>query len=303
MTSSLRHRRWAERFAQLLDEATGGRRQRRRTPLDRELTELVTLGHQLLTASPAPEIDPEFRTGLRAMLTATVEREGVGQTARPEPALPGPRRALRAAGRPTIAVRFTRGPRARTAMVTGVAIGAVAFTGMSAASEHAVPGDTLYGMKRSSERAQLALTSSDVGRGYLYLGFARTRLAEARTLTSDLEPVLDDMDQHTGEGARLLTAAAADQPDLATLDAIEEFVAGQRTALADLSERVAGADQVRLAESLALLNAIERRAARFRQHLRDCGDQPAARSGAGSSTCARAGAGPDAQPDRLRPAG
>jgi hypothetical protein len=268
MTTSLRHRRRAERFAQLLDEATGGRRQRRRTPLDQDLTELVALGHQLVATGPPPEVDPEFRTGLRAMLTATVEREGVERTARPEPGLPRPRLALvRAAGQATLAVRSARGPRARTAVVAGVAIGAVAFTGMSAASEHAVPGDALYGMKRSTERAQLALTSSDLGRGYLYLGFARTRLAEAQTLTSDLERVLDDMDRDTGEGVRLLTAAAAGAQDPAPLDAIDEFAEGQRPALEDLSDEVTGADQARLAESLDLLDAIGRRTSVLRQRL------------------------------------
>lgn len=273
MTSSLRHRRRADRFAQLLDEASGGRRQHLRTPLDEELTELVALRHQLVGTPPGPDVDPDFRTGLRAMLIATAEREGLGQTAAPEPVSThraGLARAPRAARAPRTA-RSARGPRARTAVVAGVAVGAVAFTGMSTASENAVPGDPLYGVKRSTERAQLALASSDVGRGQLYLGFARTRLVEAHTIASDLDRVFDDMDRDTSQGVRLLTAAAANRQDQAALDAIDDFTADQRAALEVLSEDVDGPDLARLATSLELLEAIEERTAMLRQSLRDCG--------------------------------
>jgi hypothetical protein len=288
MTLPLRHRRRAERFAQLLDEADGGRRQHLRTPVDEELTELLALRHQLVSAGAGPDVDPEFRIGLRAMLVATAEREGIGRTAPPEPALPAPRRTVTSpAGRPvrgasaraatrTAAraaartVRTARGPRARTAVVAGVAVGAVAFTGMSTASENAVPGDALYGVKRSTERAQLALASSDVGRGQLYLGFAQTRLAEAQTLAGDLERVLDDMDRETSQGVRLLTGAAAQRQDRAALDAVDEFTAGQRRSLADLAGQVTGADQARLAASLELLDAVERRTSQLRQSLQEC---------------------------------
>lgn len=275
MNSSLRHRRRAERFAQLLDEADGGRRQHLRTSHDDELAALVALRHRLATTAAGPEADPEFRTGLRAMLLATAEREGIGRTAQPTTAPPALRRGgfLPAShpARRTHTIRPARGPRARTAVVAGVAVGAVAFTGMSTASENAVPGDPLYGVKRSTERAQLALASSEVGRGQLYLGFARTRLAEARTLASDLEQVLADMDRDTSLGVRLLTAAATNRQDPAALAAVDEFATGQREALEDLSGEVTGADLTRLAGSLALLDAIEQRTAELRQSLQDCG--------------------------------
>jgi hypothetical protein len=154
--------------------------------------------------------------------------------------------------------------------VAGVAVGAVAFTGMSTASENAVPGDALYGVKRSTERAQLALASSDVGRGQLHLGFAQTRLAEAQALASDLERVLDDMDRETSQGVRLLTGAAAHRQDRAALDAVDEFAAGQRRSLADLAGQVTGADQARLSASLELLDTVEHRTSQLRQSLLEC---------------------------------
>jgi hypothetical protein len=253
----LGNRRRAERFAQLLEEAAGRRRQHRHSPLDQDLVELVGLRHRLV-AMPAPGIDPEFRAGLRAMLVATAEREGIGITAQTE----------EPTGR-TFA--FPRGPRARTAVVTGVAVGAVAFAGMSAASDSAMPGDPLYGVKRSTERAQLALASSDVGRGYLHLGFAQARLAEARMLegTGGVARVLDDMDQNTSQGVRLLTTAAAGQQDRSALDVIDEFVAGQRHQLRALAREVGDADVARIDDSLILLDSVATRALELRRGLED----------------------------------
>jgi len=277
MTTSLRHRRRAERFAQLLDEASGGRRQHLRSPLDDELAELVALRHELVSRGPGPDIDQEFRTGLRAMLVATAEREGIGRTAQPEPDPPAPRRSRRAVpptgqapapASPT--PRPARGPRARIAVLAGVAVGAVAFTGMSTASEGAVPGDPLYGVKRSTERAQLALASSDVGRGQLYLDFARTRLAEAHALASDLDRVLDDMDRDTRHGVQLLTAAAVNRQDPTALEVVDAFTTSQRDALAELAGHVTGADRNRLTSSLGLLDAIEDRTGELRQSLQEC---------------------------------
>ena len=67
-------RRGAERFAELLDETTGGRRHHARGQADEQLAELVAIGHSLSGARTAVQVEPEFRTGLRAMLVATAER-------------------------------------------------------------------------------------------------------------------------------------------------------------------------------------------------------------------------------------
>lgn len=258
MTTSLRDRRRVERFAQLLDEADGARRQHLRSPLDDELADLVTLRHRLVAAPPPAGTDPEFRAGLRAMLLATAERDGVALTMSCE----APARPAR--------TRPARGVRARTAVVAGVVAGTVAFAGMSAASENAVPGDPLYGVKRSTERAQLALASSDVGRGHLHLDFARTRLAEARALAGALGTVLDDMDRDTIEGVRLLTTAAADRRDPAPLDAIDDFAVGQSDALGALAGRAGSADLARISDSTALLDAIVTRTADLRRSIEAC---------------------------------
>jgi len=77
VTTSLFHRRRAERLAQLLDEATGRPRHHARAVHDEELAGYVRLGTGLVrTAGVVAGPSDEFRTSLRAMLVATAERDG-----------------------------------------------------------------------------------------------------------------------------------------------------------------------------------------------------------------------------------
>ncbi|MCW3812904.1 DUF5667 domain-containing protein [Micromonospora sp. DR5-3] len=265
MDSNLFSRRRAERFAQLLDEANGGRRHHVRSRADDELAALVAVGQRLATDRPAVEVDKDFRAGLRAALVATAEREGVGSPARTGTAAAGT--GTRGALLPAATGRRIR---ARGAILVGVAAGAVALSGISFASENALPGDALYGMKRSTERAQLALTSSDISRGQLFLDFARTRLDEAATVHGDrfgFSAVLDDMDADTRQGVRLLTTVAAQRSDPAALDAVDAFLTGQRHAVSGLLDRADHAERDRTRRSLGLLDTVGRRADALRSAI------------------------------------
>jgi hypothetical protein len=264
MTTYMLHRRRAERFAQLLDEANGGRRHHVRSPHDENLAGLLALGSRLATL-PDMRVDPEFRDGLRAMLIATGEREGIGTTAPPAAAPP-----LRVTMSRVGSALSARGTRVRTVLVAGIAAGTVAFAGISTASSDAIPGDALYPVKRSAERAQLALASSDIGRGQLYLDFARVRLDEARSLHSGLDRVLADMDADTSHGVRLLITAAAGRRDTAALDAVDAFAEDQGRQLTLLYAGTAGPDADRVLASLDLLDAVSQRSHDLRDSL-DCG--------------------------------
>ena len=271
MSSSLFHRRRAERLAQLLDEATGRPRHHTRSTLDGELAGYVRLSEELArTANVTSSPTTEFRSELRAMLVATAEREGVGRDDAPVAAAEG-RRAL------------VGSKRARGAVLVGLAAGTLALSGMSAASSDAMPGDPLYGVKRSTESARLALAGSDVSRGQLYLGFARNRLAEAQSTGARgqvLAGMLDDMDNETRNGTRLLTSAALNHRDRGALDLIDEFVRGQRASLTTLG------DSDRVLRSLSLLDRIALRSAGLRTNL-SCGTGagPSDDLGAVTPTC------------------
>jgi hypothetical protein len=268
-------RRSAERFAQLLDETNGGLRHHARGQADDEqLSELVAIGHTLSAVRPAVHVDSEFRTGLRAMLVATAERDGIGATAAPEETAPGIHAAVREPRRGLLGKGTGRRIRARGAIVIGVAAGAIAVSGLSSASENAAPGDALYGVKRSTERAQMALAGSDVTRGQLSLDFARNRLAEAAALDGDnpaFADVLNDMDTDTKQGVRLLTTSAVARTDKAPLNAIDTFVTGQRRVLGPvLLDKLDTDNRERAATSLNLLDDIDKRARGLRAGL-DCG--------------------------------
>ncbi|MEU5934183.1 DUF5667 domain-containing protein [Micromonospora sp. NPDC047187] len=257
MDNTLFSRRRAERFAQLLDEANGARRHHVRSRVDGQLAPLVAVGQRLSVDPPAVEVDQDFRTGLRAMLLATAEREGLGST----PAAVSEPAATTTRGRLLPAVTARRA-RARGAILVGIAAGAIAVSGISAASENAVPGDALYGMKRSTERAQLALASSDISRGQLFLDFARTRVGEAAKLRGDrigYSAVLDDMDADSRQGVRLLTSAAVQRAEPGSLDTLNTFVSSQRRAVRGLLDGSTRVDRERTQRSLVLLDGIRER--------------------------------------------
>ena len=222
-----------------------------RSTLDDSLTGLVAVSQRLTDLPVKVETQQEFKDGLRAMLLATAEREGIGITAKdPEPEVS--RRGLRSLRRPAGSrPAVSRRTRTRGAIVVGLAAGTLALSGMSAASGDAIPGDALYSVKRSTEKAQLALAGSDISRGQLYLEFARTRLDEAQAVKdpAGLTAVLDDMDSETLEGVRLLTATAVGRKDSAALDAIDAFTSTQRAGAEKLRNGVNGDARARAAKS------------------------------------------------------
>jgi hypothetical protein len=135
------------------------------------------------------------------------------------------------------------------------------------------------------------LASSQIGRGELYLDFAKTRMNEAaavRTGVPGLAGVLDDMDGETRQGVRLLATAAVDRRDPAALDVIEAFAAGQRHTMRDMLHTLTGDARVRTLGSLALVNQITDRVTELRAALR-CPAQANARAddlGPTAHTCA-----------------
>ncbi len=269
-------RRSAERFAELLDESTGGRRHHSRGQADEQLAELVTIGSNLSAARSGVRVDPEFRTGLRAMLVATAERDGIGRAATAVETETATARAATSrtglrAGRLGHGLLGHSGRiRARGAIVIGVAAGALAVSGISAASENASPGDALYGVKRSTERAQLAMAGSDVTRGQLSLDFARTRLAEAVAMQGDdagFGGVLDDMDADTLKGVKLLTTSAVARKDIKPLTTIDNFADQQRQTLSPALGKLTGKNQERAQTSLSLLDSVNKRAENLRTGL------------------------------------
>jgi hypothetical protein len=259
-------RRRIERFAELLDEANGGRRHHRRTDLDPELAPILELSQRVGTL-PRPEPSADFRDGLRTLLMKTIERDGIGVTAAIKAEQAAAQAALAAKTQPVRQVTRPGSGRTRAAVIIGVAMGALTLSGVSVASTDAIPGDTLYSVKRTSEQAQLVLAGSDANRGHLHLEFARSRLVEAgRVEPRAMGDVLAAMDAEVIAGANLLFSTAMQRSDRSTIDAMDSFVKQQRTELTRLQLELPEAE-IALNRSLALLQDVEIRANLLRAAL------------------------------------
>ncbi|WP_249027845.1 DUF5667 domain-containing protein, partial [Blastococcus saxobsidens] len=177
--------------------------------------------------------------------------------------------AARADDRPT--------PRWRGRLTAGLAGAAVGVTGLAAlvaVAAGAQPGDPLYDLKRGTEQTQLALAGES--RGQTLLELAGTRLEELRGVTGDPELVrqtLRAMDQHTTEGAALLTARAVADRDAATLGYLADWSGRQSAELAALRDRLPASTAPDHERSADLLEALTTRTAGLSLAL-DCPSGP-----------------------------
>lgn len=205
---------------------------------------------------PAPKMDPEVKVVQRAQLVAAMEAMLLeGTAAGPTgPQLPE-QRAGRGAHRATAfrprALKKLR-PRSRWSKglaAGGLTVGVVggAFGGVAAASSNALPGDSLYGLKRGMEDLKLTMADDESDRGQIYLDQASTRLQEARRLldrgrsaTLDHEQLgevrrtLTGMKHDVGEGHRLLYQAYERDGNLGPIQALTAFSKSHRDSWSSL---------------------------------------------------------------------
>ncbi|MGI5368280.1 DUF5667 domain-containing protein [Streptomyces sp. A244] len=211
-----------------------------------------------LGALPKPELDPEVKVVQRAQLVAAFEamlQEGTAGGGATDSAFPEQRSRARGAHRAGSLKKFR--PRSRlakglTAGGLSVGVAASAFGGVSAASSDALPGDSLYGLKRGIEDVKLGLADGADERGRVYLDHASTRLSEARRLMErgrsgpldheslgEIRRALSGMRHDASEGHRLLSEAYERDPDsLGPMQALSAFSRSHRQAWGELRERL-----------------------------------------------------------------
>lgn len=225
---------------------------------------LLSLADEL-EALPRPELDPEVKTVQRAQLIAAMEVAfAEGETGAEGARFPEQRDA--GAGSRTSGKGAHRatglGPlsklRPKSRLGKGLAAGglsvgvaASAFGGIAAASTDALPGDSLYGLKRGMEDIRLDLAGDDADRGSLFLDHASTRMQEARRLMErDRAGVLDHeslgevrkalagMRHDASEGHRLLSGAYRKDGDIGRIQSLSSFSKSHRAGWAQLRDRL-----------------------------------------------------------------
>ncbi|OKK11063.1 DUF5667 domain-containing protein [Streptomyces sp. CB02400] len=212
-----------------------------------------------LGALPKPELDPEVKVVQRAQLVAAFEamlQEGTAAGEATHQAVPE-QRSRRARGTHRATPLGKLRPRSRLAkgltaggLTVGVAAGALG--GVAVASSDALPGDSLYGVKRGIEDVKLGLADGNDERGRVYLDHASTRLGEARRLMErdrggtldheslgEIRRALSGMRHDAAEGHRLLREAYERDPDsLGPMQALSSFSRTHRQSWGTLRDRL-----------------------------------------------------------------
>ncbi|GGJ64192.1 DUF5667 domain-containing protein [Streptomyces brasiliensis] len=211
-----------------------------------------------LRALPRPGLDPEVKVVQRARLVAAMEAMLLEGTAGGADASVPEQRSHRARGAHRASPLGKLRPRSRltkglAAGGLSVGVAAGAFGGVAAASSDALPGDSLYGLKRGIEDFKLNyLSDGDDERGQTYLDQASTRLSEARRLLDrgrggqldhesigEIRRTLSGMQRDVTEGHRLLHEAYQRDPDsLGPIQALSSFSQSHREVWGALREKL-----------------------------------------------------------------
>jgi hypothetical protein len=188
-------RRRADEFEALLSRGPGPSLSEREAAQFARLLDVVGDLRALPEAAPRPEFSASLRERLMAEADTVLVRR---------PAAP-----------PRLAMPTTTRPRQRR---LAAALGGVALVGatatMAVAAQTALPGESLYGVKRGIESAQVRLADDDSQRGRTLLAQAGTRLTELEQLAAgdggreELIPAtLDTFTDQSRDGVRSLLSS------------------------------------------------------------------------------------------------
>jgi hypothetical protein len=258
MTWGFRAQRRADDFNTAVEHAATERAGDAVAPRDAELLALVGA----LRAVPDPQPRPEFVADLRGRLMAEAENALVPSDV----------------SRLQLPARRTKRERRIAAVVGGLAV-VGATTSVAMASQSALPGESLYPIKRVIESAHTGLSLGEARKGSIELSNASSRLAEVAELTADPDPGDDERvattlgtftDQATS-GADLLLADYAHTGREASISELRDFASSSLDQLADLEPSIPYAARDELIAAASTLAQIDAEAA---QQCPSCGGTP-----------------------------
>jgi hypothetical protein len=264
----------AQRAAEEFDKALGGTATRAVEERYAELLDMVVLLRE------QPEVTPraEFVGDLRSRLMTAAETQLV--------AAPSVVRDLASA-------RSTRNRRRiGTVAASLVIVGGTA--GMAAAASGALPGESLYPVKRGVEQASTAIRFGDVSKGNALLDQASTRLDEVRALQAQGNPdtdlissTLDSFTSAANAGSEKMFQAYQSSGDTQDITTVRTFTAQQMGQVATLSGLTSSIDGlVGAADTLADIDQQARVLCGACDPRTQLTTPPALSAGAGAATVA-----------------
>jgi hypothetical protein len=260
MTWGLRAQRRADDFDTLVEQlSTGGTSSARDADTrDGQLLELVGA----LRGVPAPQPRPEFVADLRSRLLAEAETALVPvDVAKLE-----------------LPARRTSRERRIAAVVGGLAIAGVT-TSVAMASQSALPGESLYPIKRVIESAHTGLSLGEQRKGNTELANASSRLDEVTTLTQDsglgdderIARTLGTFTEQATAGADLLLADYAHNDRASSIATLRDFASSSMDQLIELEPQIPYAARDEL---IAAANTLAQIDAEAEQQCATCGGTP-----------------------------
>ncbi|MFG1808625.1 DUF5667 domain-containing protein [Streptomyces sp. NPDC049040] len=275
---------------------------------DPEQAALLALATSL-ARQPRPALDPERKTVQRAQLIAAMEQalaDGSFPATVRVPEQRGDGQGSHRLRRITPSSKLSR-RLAVGGLTVGVAAGALG--GVAAASTNALPGDTLYGLKRGMEDLKLDMASGDASRGKVYLDMASTRLQEARRLmergrggqlddesVSEVRKALSGMHQEATEGHRLLSQAYAEDGSLQPIETLNSFAATHRQGWSELRGKLPSQLTDVSEQVSSVFDAIDQEVAPLQELLPQPKKGDPAREGSGSTDSGPSAGTPTAPP-------
>ncbi|MEP9384964.1 DUF5667 domain-containing protein [Nocardioides cheoyonin] len=253
MSPAFPTRRRADEFHRLV-EGTPTRGEA--TPAD--LAELAELARELRDL-PAVEPRAAFSTALRERLMVAAETELA-------PAASTIERRLTVGGAP--GSRSRRSRRLTAGLAALAIVGGTAGTAL--ASQGALPGETLYPVKRAIENLKTGFSVGDESKGSTLLHDAGTRLDEVHRLTHDkarpadadtVSKTLESFASQATTASDLLLGDYKDSRDAKPVEDLRSFAADGISRLSDLQAQVPEAAQGALADAAQTLLLIDQAAA------------------------------------------
>jgi hypothetical protein len=159
-------------------------------------------------------------------------------------------------------IRHRHGRRIRLVACTAALVLLGGGIGSAAAAQQAMPGDTLYGMKRSIENVSTNVGIGDDSRGRRDLEHAMTRLSEVDKLAGSggdvttINGTLDVFSVQARKGVSRLVASYQQDGDESSITAITAFITNARQALGELAPKLPPESLKSAVEALATIEQL-----------------------------------------------